>query len=86
MEQSFDCIFIYFLFMYLLKKPNFTSTPFCNNNKIDTHCKNWPVMVTILKGYNQLQKVILNNNKQVKIVTFMLLVRLTNDHQLLWRI
>ena len=25
----------------------------------DTHCKNWLVMVTILKGYNQLQKVIL---------------------------
>ena len=23
------------------------------------HCKNWSVMVTILKGYNQLQKVIL---------------------------
>ena len=42
-------------------------------------------MVTILKGYNQLQKVILNYIKLVKIVTFMLLVRFTNDQQLLRR-
>ena len=72
--------------MNLLEEPNFTSISFCHNNKIDTHCKNWPVMVTILKGYNQLQKVILTYNKLVKIVTFMLLVRLTNDQQLLWRL
>ena len=45
--------------MNLLEEPNFTRTSFCNNNKIDAHSKNWPVMVTILKGYNQLQKVIL---------------------------
>ena len=45
--------------MNLLEEPNFTRTPFCNNNKIDAQSKNWPVMVTILKGYNQLQKVIL---------------------------
>ena len=43
-------------------------------------------MVTILKGYNQLQKVILTQNKLVKIVTFMLLVILTNDQQLLRRL
>ena len=43
-------------------------------------------MVTILKGYNQLQKVILNYIKLVKIVTFMLLVRFTNDQQLLRRL
>ena len=37
-------------------------------------------MVTKLKGYNQLQTdVILTYNKLVKIVTFMLLVRLTNN-------
>ena len=33
-------------------------------------------MVTILRGYNQLQKVILTYNKLVKIVTFILLVSL----------
>ena len=43
-------------------------------------------MVTILKGYNQLQKVILTYNKLFNIVTFMLLVGLTNDQQLLWRL
>ena len=72
--------------MNLLEEPNFTRTSFCNNNKIDAHSKNWPVMVTILKGYNQLQKVTLTYNKLVKIVTFMLLVRLTNDQQSLWRL
>ena len=39
-------------------------------------------MVTILKGYCQLKKVILTYNELVTIVTFMLLVRLTNDQQL----
>ena len=40
-------------------------------------------MVTILKAYNQLQKVILTYNKLFKIITFRFLVRLTNDQQLL---
>ena len=43
-------------------------------------------MVTILKGYNQLQNVILTYNKLVKLVTVMLFVILSNDQQLLWRL
>ena len=40
-------------------------------------------MVTILKGCNQLQNVILTYNKLVKLVTVMLFVSLSNDQQLL---
>ena len=43
-------------------------------------------MVTILKGYNQLQNVILTYNKLVKLVTVMLLARLSNDQQFLWQL
>ena len=32
---------------------------FLEHKDCEVHCKNRPVMVTILKGYNQLQKVIL---------------------------
>ena len=38
-------------------------------------------MVTILKGHNQLQKVILTYNKLVKIITFMLSGTFSSDDE-----
>ena len=64
-QRSTSQIIITVFFVHHTKKSNLVQNKkFCGfqSQGCDyslVHCKNRPVMVTVLKGYNQLQKVIL---------------------------